>query len=109
MGKAFVLELKTSIERGNEAIVYDGSKPLEWDAGSLSEIAELMTTYPIFISNTAENDPFLDVFDLIPTAKHPKIQGTVFAPGWNKPEGYYKSPDEWVQICGRSIIREPMR
>ena len=40
-GKEFVSELKTSIERGNEAIVYDGSKPLEWDAHALSEIADL--------------------------------------------------------------------
>ncbi len=50
-GQQFVAELKNSIERGNEAIVCDGTKPLHWEESSLAEIAQLMKQYPIFITN----------------------------------------------------------
>ena len=46
-GEEFVLELKNSIERGNEAIVYDGSKPLFWTVHSLKEVAQYMMKYQI--------------------------------------------------------------
>lgn len=86
--KQFVAELKASIERGNEAVVYDGSKQLQWDAQSLSEIAKLLTKYPVFIINTTLNDGFLDVFDLIPNEERSLVRGTIFAPDWDKPQGY---------------------
>lgn len=87
-GKEFVTELKVSIRRGNEAVVYDGSRGIEWDAQSLSEVAELLTKYPIFVLHTEADDSFLDVFDLIPNEERSLVQGTVFAPGWDKPKGY---------------------
>ena len=86
-GKEFVAELKTSLERGNEAIVYDGSKPLEWDVHSLAEVAKLMIKYPVFVVNTEKEDSFLEVFDFIPNEERHAVKGAVYAPGWNKPIG----------------------
>lgn len=76
-GKQFVTELKTSLERGNEAISYDGTKQLTWDDESLAEVASLLVTYPIFITNTKEHDPFLAIFDLVPASDREKVQGAV--------------------------------
>ena len=49
--KQFVEDLKTSLERGNEAIVYDGKNKLDWDAETLAEIAGLLPAYPVFMTN----------------------------------------------------------
>ena len=65
MDNSLSRNLKNSIERGNEAIVYDGTKQLHWDESSLTEIAQLMTQYPIFITNMKQDDPFLKVFSLV--------------------------------------------
>ena len=59
-GQQFVAELKNSIERGNEAIVCDGTKQLHWDESSLAEIAQLMKQYPIFITNMKHDNSFLE-------------------------------------------------
>ena len=75
--QAFVTELKSALERGNEAIVYDGKTAIEWDEHSLKEIAGLMTSYPIFMTNVSKADPILDVFNLIPEQERVHVQGVV--------------------------------
>lgn len=87
-GKSFVAELTSSIERGNEAIVYDGANQLEWDEKSLEKLAKLITSYPIFITNTNENDQLLKVFGLVAMEDRSKVRGAVSISGWNLPEGY---------------------
>lgn len=87
-GKQFVTELKTSIERGNEAIYYEGSTQLTWDDESLADVARLLVTYPIFITDTEENDPFLAVFDLVSVDDQEKVQGAVSLNSGRLPEGY---------------------
>ena len=87
-GKQFVADLINSIERGNEAIVYDGTKPLQWEDSSLAEIGQLMTKYPVFINNTAQNDSFLNVFSGIPETERSLVKGAISVPDWALPEGF---------------------
>jgi methylmalonyl-CoA mutase len=87
-GQHFVAELKNSIERGNEAIVYDGTKQLHWEESSLTEIAQHMTQYPIFITNTSQNDAFLKVFLRIPESDRSLVNGAISVPDWTLPEGF---------------------
>lgn len=75
--KIFLKEMKNALERGNEAIVYDGTTVLEWDQESLKELADLLTSYPIFMMNVSKTDPVLDVFKLIPEQERVNIQGVV--------------------------------
>ena len=87
-GQQFVAELKNSIERGNEAIVYDGTKSLHWDESSLAEIVQLMKQYPIFITNMKHDNPFLRVFSLVPEVDRSSVNGAISVFGWTKPAGY---------------------
>ncbi|WP_188006662.1 methylmalonyl-CoA mutase family protein [Sporosarcina sp. ANT_H38] len=84
----FVAELKSSIERGNEAIVYDGTKQFRWEESSLTEVARLMTRYPIFITNTQKNDSFLKIFSLVPETERSTVSGAIAVMDWTIPEGY---------------------
>jgi methylmalonyl-CoA mutase len=87
-GKSFVAELTSSIERGNEAIVYDGANQLEWDEKSLEKLSKLITSYPVFITNTNENDQLLEMFGLVAMDDRGKVRGAVSISGWNLPEDY---------------------
>ena len=87
-GQSFVSELTNSIERGNEAIVYDGTNQLGWDEESLTKLAKLVISYPIFISNTTKNDPLLKIFDFIAQEERNKVLGAVSVTDWSLPEGY---------------------
>lgn len=75
--KTFVTEMKMAFERGNEAIVYDGTAFFEWDEQSLKEVADFMTSYPIFMMNVSKNDPILEVFKLIPEEERENVKGVV--------------------------------
>jgi len=98
-GQQFVAELKNSIERGNEAIVCDGTKPLHWDESSLAEIAHLMLKYPIFITNMKHDNTFLRVFSLVSEVDRPSVNGAISVSNWNIPAGYENvrtaSADMW--------------
>ena len=98
-GKQFVINLKNSLERGNEAIVCDGTKQLQWEESSLTEVAQLMTQYPIFLTNMAYNDAFLKAFSLVPKTDRSSVNGAISVSGWTIPEGYVNvrttSADMW--------------
>ncbi|MBO0586385.1 methylmalonyl-CoA mutase family protein [Sporosarcina sp. E16_8] len=98
-GQQFIVELKNSIERGNEAIVCDGTKPLHWDASSLAEIARLIEKYPIFITNMKHDNSFLKVFSLVPEMNRSSVNGAISVSGWTIPAGYTNvrtaSADMW--------------
>ncbi|MEK5038692.1 methylmalonyl-CoA mutase family protein [Sporosarcina sp. FSL K6-3457] len=87
-GQQFVTELKKSLDRGNEAIVYDGTQPFDWDESSLREIAQLMTDYPIFITNTKKEDSFLKAFTFVDKANRSAVKGAIAVSGWTLPEGF---------------------
>src|SRR5699024_12288958 len=70
-GETFIQELKKSLDAGNEAIVYDGREPLNWDEQSLYELAQLLITYPVYAFHVAETDMFIKAFHMIsPTNRH---------------------------------------
>ena len=86
--KTFVVELKESLERGNEAIVYTGTTQLEWDEQSLATVASLLTSYPIFLTDTIGNDPLLQVFDLVPKEERILVRGAVSLSSGELPDGF---------------------
>src|SRR5699024_9912164 len=55
-GETFIQELKKSLDAGNEAIVYDGREPVNWDEQSLYELAQLLITYPVYAFHVEETD-----------------------------------------------------
>ena len=87
-GDQFISETKESLEKGNEAIVYDGSLQVEWNDENLSELAKLATQYPLYAYNVAEGDRFIEVYSLIDEADRKKVQGT-FTGTAELPEGYH--------------------
>ncbi len=84
----FVTELKNSLDRGNDAIVYDGTQPLDWDKSSLHEIAQLMSDYPIFITNTKQDDSFMKAFTFVDEANRAAVKGAITVSEWALPEGF---------------------
>ncbi|CAM3125219.1 methylmalonyl-CoA mutase family protein [Filibacter tadaridae] len=87
-GKDFLDRLRTSISRGNEAIVYDGTKQLVWDEVSQQELANLMKDYPVYLTNTKLDDPILNVFELVAPEERAAVTGAVSVKGWALPNGY---------------------
>lgn len=87
-GQQFIEKLKDSLERGNEAILYDGTHPVDWDKSSLDELAQIMTSYPIFIRNTNQQDPILNAFSLVPESMRPTMKGAISIQNWSLPDGY---------------------
>src|SRR5690606_17273746 len=65
-----------------------GSRKLEWDDAQLDEIARFMQKYPIFITNTSADDPFLQVFDRLPEDGRQAVKGAVSVENWDMPQGY---------------------
>jgi methylmalonyl-CoA mutase len=98
-GKQFVADLKNSIERGNEAIVCDGTKSLHWEESSLAELAQLMKKYPIFITNMNHNNSFLKAFSFVPKMDRSSVNGAISVSGWTIPAGFTNvrtaSADMW--------------
>lgn len=86
-GKAFVEEVTSSIERGNEAIVYDGSRAVQWEETDLNKLANLLQTYPVYAFNVKENDAFTTIFEKIEQTKRKNVKGAVTG-SCRLPEGY---------------------
>jgi len=86
--KTFVEELNESLIRGNESIVYNGTTPFEWDENSLASVARLLTTYPIFMTDIKDNDPLLQIFEIVPKDKRALVRGAVSLTSTELPEGY---------------------
>lgn len=86
-GEQFVNEVKESLEKGNEAIVYDGSRPVEWSENSLKELAKLVVTYPIYAFDVKDSDEFIKIFSIIDEAERKEVKGAVY--GASLPEGYH--------------------
>lgn len=99
-GQQFVSELKNSLDRGNDAIVYDGTQSFDWDESSLREIAQLMTNYPIFITNTNQKDSFLKAFTFVDEEDRSAVKGAIAVSGWTLPEGFQQvrtsGADTWT-------------
>ena len=71
---------------GNEAICYDGRRPVHWSKKDLQQLADLILKYPVYAFYVNESDLFANIFDLIPSHDRKYVQGVVT--GLNLPEGY---------------------
>lgn len=77
-GKQFLDELNVSLDRGNEAIVYDGNNLInDWTFEQIEQLANLSLKYPIFAMNIKKRDPFLNVFTSIPKDKRSLVHGAI--------------------------------
>lgn len=87
-GDQFIAETKEAIEKGNEAIVYDGSQQVAWSDTHLTELAKFALQYPLYAFNVSENDSFIKLYDLIDEADRKQVVG-VFTGEATLPEGYH--------------------
>lgn len=76
-GEQLLAGLKESIARGNEALVFDGNKAVQWEEASLFELSQLMTKYPVFIKNMDVNNPILDAFESVPVSERSLVKGAI--------------------------------
>ncbi len=74
----FLTALTDSIERGNEAIVYHGDRPLNWSKSVLDELSELIVKYPVIFTNLSKDDQILSIFDRVSAEDRDKVRGYVF-------------------------------
>src|SRR5699024_2523395 len=68
-------ELNESLDKGNEAIVYDGNRQVTWDAASLKELATLMQVYPIYAFDVKADAGILDAFSFVEDAEKQEVHG----------------------------------
>lgn len=87
-GAQFIAETKEAIEKGNEAIVYDGSHRVAWSNSDVAELAKLAVQYPLFALNVSEDDSFVKVYDLIEEADRKRVEG-IFTGEATLPDGYH--------------------
>lgn len=87
-GAQFVAETKDAIEKGNEAIVYDGSHNVTWTEADVAELAKLAIQYPLYAFNVSKDDAFVKLYDLIAEADRKQVAGT-FTGEATLPEGYH--------------------
>lgn len=86
-GQQFITDVIHSIEKGNEAVVYDGEFPVTFTEEQLQRIASLIVEYPIYAFNLEATDDFSQVFSFIPEEKRGKVVGAVTG-GVTLPEGF---------------------
>ncbi|WP_339250456.1 methylmalonyl-CoA mutase family protein [Sporosarcina sp. FSL W8-0480] len=87
---SFINQLKSSLEKGNESIVYDGMFQFDWGDEELLQLASLLSEYPVFFMNIASDDPILRAFDFVHHENRETVQGVVQLKDWVIPVGYKK-------------------
>lgn len=73
----FLRLLEESIQLGNEAVVYDGIVPIDWDLKSIEKLAAYVTTYPIYFYNVQNTDSILSLFQQLDGSDREKVSGVV--------------------------------
>lgn len=99
-GQEFVEQMKESLARGNEAIAYNGLKPLIWAEQDIKQVAELITQYPILFTEVRSDDPVLQAFTYVEEAKRKDVTGICISDTPVIPEGFpnvrSKGADLWM-------------
>ncbi|PIC88063.1 methylmalonyl-CoA mutase [Sporosarcina sp. P20a] len=99
-GQQFVEQMKESLARGNEAIAYNGLRPLVWAEQDVKQVAELITQYPILFTEVQSDDPILQAFTYIDEAKRKDVTGICIGTVPVVPEGFpgvrTKGADLWT-------------
>lgn len=83
----FLIKTKEALEKGNEAIIYDGRWPVTWETEDLEELSSLIKEAPIYLFNIDEEDKIIDVFSSIKEEDRKKVHG-VFLGKKDLPNGY---------------------
>lgn len=73
----YMQQLKDSLSRGNEAIVYDGTTVLNWNEETLTDLAKYVTKYPVYFFNVSKNDSIIQVFEKIKEDNKETVIGIV--------------------------------
>lgn len=76
-GETYLTTIIESLERGNEAIVYDGTHPVTFTDEQLQRIASLIVEYPVYAFNLSADDAFLTIFSNISEGKRKQVVGAV--------------------------------
>lgn len=108
---AFLKQLKTSLERGNEAIVYDGTVQFNWSEDELTKLSGMLKDYPVYMFNIDEKDAILQAFDCVDNELREQVIGIVDAKSWTAPDGYNnlrtKGVDMWdLHHAGADAVTE---
>lgn len=84
----FLGQLEDSLEKGNEAIVYDGGHPFDWNDDQLLHLSSFLAKYPVFLFNVRNNDPILRAFDFVHHELREAVTGIIQVSDWTIPVGY---------------------
>ena len=87
-GIEFLEQLEGSLEKGNEAIVYDGIHPFDWDDDQLLHLSSFIAKYPVFLFNVRNDDPILRAFDFVHHELRETVTGIIQVSDWIVPIGY---------------------
>lgn len=88
-GAEFLIQLTDSIEKGNEAIVYDGRQPFDWNDEQLQGLASIIEKFPVFFFNVRNDDPILRAFDFVHHEVRESVSGIIQTYEWIIPVGYH--------------------
>lgn len=88
-GEEFLGQLEDSIEKGNEAIVYDGGQPIDWNDDQLQRLASIIEKHPLFFFNVQNTDPILRAFDFVHHEVREAVTGIIQVSEWTVPVGYH--------------------
>ena len=86
--KSFIKNVKAQLEDGNEAIMYDGRFPVEWKIDDLTELAQLIKSYPLYVRYVNEDDDFYQLFELIDENSRYLVNGAIMNHSKSLPDGY---------------------
>lgn len=87
-GADFLEQLEDSLEKGNEAIVYDGVHQFNWNDDQLLRLSSLIAKFPLFLFNVSNEDPILRAFDFVHHEVREAVTGIVQVEDWTVPVGY---------------------
>lgn len=73
----FLNHLEESLQKGNEAIVYDGRYEIAWQEKDLQKLAQYIIQYPIYFLNVSKQDSIMNVFAQIQEDQLDNVKGIV--------------------------------
>ncbi|WP_301108289.1 methylmalonyl-CoA mutase family protein [Sporosarcina sp.] len=99
-GEQFLIQLTESLERGNQAITYNGLKTMVWTEPELQQLAQLLTKHPILFMDIQKDDPILQAFTYVDKSNHDAVKGIVISDIAVLPDGFHnvrtKGADLWT-------------
>lgn len=97
-GQDFLKQIKESLDRGNQAVTYDGISQLVWSEPDLRELAELIQQYPILYTGIDKDDPILQAFTFIAPDQRENVRGICISDVAVMPEGFPNVKDRGADL-----------